>query len=145
MIPSQTARSSTATPSLDRPYSTSEQGERRSVYRAKVVRDMALDADVLCGLNEVWPGKAVNLSPHGIMLEFPRNKVPSLRVDEKVSVKLRCHEDVVWVAGVVRHRYGNRLGVFFSQLLDQGSRSTEHAIFRILKTIERGWLRKQSS
>ena len=127
------------------PRSNSREAERRNGYRAKVMRGMELNADMLCGFNMVWPAKAIDLSLQGILLEFPKNRIPSVRVDEKVSVKLRCHEDVVWVAGVVRHRRGNRLGVFFSQLLDQGSRSTEHTISRILKSIERGWLRKQQS
>ena len=119
-----------------------EPGERRSRNRAQVTKGMELDAEVRCGFDMVWPGRAVNLSLQGIMLEFPKTNVPSLRVDEKVSVKLRCHEDVVWVAGVVRHRHGKRIGIFFSHLLDQGMRSTEHALSRILKAVERGWLRQ---
>ena len=134
-----------ATTPLRNSRSNSRQAERRNGYRTKVMKGIELDADVLCGFNMVWPGKAIDLSLQGILLEFPKNRIPSVRVEEKVSVKLRCHEDVVWVAGVVRHRHGNRLGVFFSQLLDQGTRSTEHTISRILKTIERGWLRKQQS
>ena len=118
--------------------------ERRGGYRARVVHDLDLESEMRCSKNKVWLCRALNLSLNGILLEFPKDKIPMLHVDEKISVKLCCHEDVVWVPGVVRHRRGNRVGVCFPEFMHVSAKSTEQIIARILRAVERGLLRQQA-
>ena len=123
---------------------TAPSQERRGGYRAGVVHGLALEAELRCSKNKGWPSKALNLSLNGVLLEFPKEKVPSLHIDEKVSIKLCCHEDIVWVPGVVRHRHGNRVGICFPEFMHANARSTEQIISRILRAVERGWLRQKN-
>ncbi len=118
--------------------------DRREGFRARVVHDLNLEAELRCSKNKVWPSSALNLSLNGTLLEFPKNQVPSLHIDEKVSVKLCCQEDSVWVPGVVRHKRVNRVGIHFPEFMHASSKSTEQIISRILRAVERGWLRAKS-
>ena len=129
--------------SADRETTTSTQ-ERREGFRARVVHGLSLESELRCSKNKVWSSKALNLSLNGILLEFPKGTVPSLHVNEKVSVKLCCHEDIVWVPGIVRHQYANRVGICFPEFMHATAKSTEQIISRILRAVERGWLRQHA-
>lgn len=76
-----------------------------------------LPAVMRSGLNGVWMGKAINLSRRGMLIEFPPSVRPMVRMNESVSIKLQYEDDVVWVAGIVKHRHGNRMGIFFPHRL----------------------------
>lgn len=124
---------------------TAPSQERRGGYRAGVVQGLSLDAELRCSKNKGWPSKALNLSLNGVLLEFPKEQAPpSLHIDEKVSIKLCCHEDIVWVPGVVRHRHGNRVGICFPEFMHVNAKSTEQVISRILRAVERGWIREKT-
>ncbi len=118
--------------------------ERRDGYRVGVVHGVALESEVRCSKNKAWPSKTLNLSLNGVFLEFPKGGVPPLHVDEKVSIKLHCHEDSVWVPGVVRHQRSNRVGIHFPEFMHATAKSTEQIISRILRAVERGSLRQKA-
>ncbi len=118
--------------------------ERRDGYRAGVVHGLALESELRCSKNKAWVSKALNLGLNGVLLEFPKEAVPTLHVDEKVSIKLCCHEDSVWVPGVVRHQRGNRVGVYFPEFMHATAKSTEQIISRILRAVERCSLRQNA-
>ncbi|MCA9470736.1 MAG: PilZ domain-containing protein [Nitrospirales bacterium] len=118
--------------------------DRRDGFRARVVHGLNLESELRCSKNKVWPSKALNLSQQGVLLEFPKGSVPSVIVDDKVSVKLCCHEDIVWVPGVVRHQRGNRVGIYFPEFMHRSTHSTAQIISRILRAVERGWLRQKA-
>ncbi|GJL63278.1 MAG: hypothetical protein NPIRA04_19320 [Nitrospirales bacterium] len=123
---------------------TTNSKERRDGFRARVVHGLSLESELRCSKNKAWSGKALNLSLNGVLLEFPKDQVPSLHVDEKVSIKLCCHEDSVWVPGVVRHQRADRVGVHFPEFMHASAKSTEQIISRILRAVERGWLRQNA-
>ena len=123
--------------------SASSSIERRDGFRARVVHGLNLESELRCAKNKVWPSVAVNLSQNGVLLEFPKGGVPLANVDDKVSVKLCCQEDIVWVPGVVRHRHGNRVGIHFPEFMHPSAQSTAQIISRILRAVERGWLRQK--
>ena len=129
--------------SAGRGKTTSSQ-ERREGYRAGVVQGLALESELRCSKNKGWSSKALNLSLNGVLLEFPKTQVPSLHVEERVSVKLCCHEDIVWVPGIVRHRHANRVGISFPEFMHSNAKSTEQIISRILRAVERGWIRQNA-
>jgi PilZ domain len=87
--------------------------ERRKNPRVSTLTDRHLSAEVRASQNQSIVATCLNLSRHGALLELDRGGTVRFRVDERVSVKLRLPQDVVWVAGIVRHCYGSRLGVFF--------------------------------
>lgn len=87
--------------------------ERRKAPRVSTLSEMHLPAEIRASQNQSLHATLLNLSRHGALLELDRRQSSHLRVDERVSVKLRLPQDVVWVAGVVRHCSASRLGVFF--------------------------------
>ena len=87
--------------------------ERRKTSRVATLSGKHLSAEIRASHNQSIVAKCLNLSRHGALLELDRRGTVRFRVDEQVSVKLRLPQDVVWVAGIVRHCYGSRLGVFF--------------------------------
>ncbi len=117
--------------------------ERRVGYRAGVANGFVLESELRCSKNRAWSSKALNLGLNGVLLEFPKGGIPSVHVDEKVSVKLRCQADSVWVPGVVRHQRGNRVGIYFPEFMHTTTNSTEQIISRILRVVERGSLRQK--
>ncbi|GJL53535.1 MAG: hypothetical protein NPIRA02_06670 [Nitrospirales bacterium] len=123
---------------------TTSQKERRDGFRARVVHGLNLDAELRCSKNKAWSSTALNLSLNGVLLEFPKGHVPSLHVDEKVSVKLCCQDDSIWVPGVVRHQHAGRVGIYFPEFMHASAKSTEQIISRILRAVERGWLRQNA-
>ena len=87
--------------------------ERRKAPRVSILSGMHLPAEIRASQNQSFSATLLNLSRHGALLELDRRQSSHLRVDERVSVKLRFSQDVVWLAGIVRHCYASRLGVFF--------------------------------
>ncbi len=118
--------------------------ERRTGFRTKVLQAPDIQAELRCGKNQSWLCKPVNLSLQGILLEFPKDCVPLLRVDERVSVKLAYDADSVWVPGIVRHRPANRVGIRFPEYVDPGANTAEQVIARILKAVQPGRIRQKS-
>ncbi len=87
--------------------------ERRKTPRVSILSGMHLPAEIRASQNQSLQATLLNLSRHGALLELDHRESSHLRVDERVSVKLRLPQDVVWLAGIVRHCYASRLGVFF--------------------------------
>lgn len=87
--------------------------ERRKIPRVAPVLGAPLSVEIRASQNKSLSAKLLNLSRHGALLEIDRPQSSPIRVDERVSVKLRLPHDVIWVAGIVRHCYASKLGVFF--------------------------------
>jgi hypothetical protein len=119
-------------------YPQSGREERRLGLREQVWKGIDFSAEVRCRFDTVWMVKVMNLGSHGALLEFPPGKVPPLREDEKISVKLRLREDVVWLPGIVRHRYGLRAGIFFPKVIGRGKKPGHDAVSRLVKAVQQG-------
>ncbi|MDT7043459.1 PilZ domain-containing protein [Candidatus Nitronereus thalassa] len=100
--------------------------ERRKTPRVETLSEKFPSAEVRASHNQSIVAKCLNLSRHGALLELDRRGTVRFRVDEQVSVKLRLPQDVVWVAGIVRHCYGSRLGVFFPAGVGKALNSPTH-------------------
>jgi len=87
--------------------------ERRNATRVSTLSGNHLPVEIRANQNQSLQATLLNLSRYGALLELDRRQSSHLRVDERVSVKLRLPQDIVWVAGVVRHCSASRLGVFF--------------------------------
>lgn len=111
--------------------------ERRKTARVSNLSDMPLPAEVRDSKNHSLSAKLLNLSRHGALLEFDRTQSSHLRVDDRVSVKLRLPHDVIWVAGIVRHCYASKLGVFFPAGVETTVTKSKRALSKTIKPIER--------
>lgn len=108
--------------------------ERRRAVRARVVKGLDIKAVVRFSRDKVLPAKVVNLSENGTLLEISKENRFLARVEERVSVKFHLPDDIVWLPGVVKHCYGGRLGVHFSDL---SGKSLPNRFFqRVLDMIE---------
>ena len=118
--------------------------ERRRSPRVPAIRGINLAAEVRVGQDRSLSAKVVNLSRHGTLLEMSDRLSPRVRVDEKVSVKLRLNRDVVWLAGIVRHCYAARLGVHFPERTGGALTDTNHILTRILRDAKQGKARRRA-
>ena len=89
------------------------QKERRMVRRTSVTPQPTLPVVIRCGQGTVCKGRVLNVSAHGMLVEFSKDQVPPVQVDAKVSVKLHYLGDSIWLPGLVRHRMGKKMGFYF--------------------------------
>lgn len=87
--------------------------DRRKATRVSSFSGRSLPAEIRGSQNQSLSGTLLNISSHGALLELDRRQSTLLRIDDRVSVKLRLPKDIVWLAGIVRHCSASRLGVFF--------------------------------
>ncbi len=118
--------------------------EQRSSPRIGTLKAFKLDAEVRVGSTKTYSAKVVNLNSQGTLLEFSRHQSPFGRVNEKVSIKLHLGRDVMWFAGVVRHRHAARVGVSFHRSIG-GSNHLGLILNRVLRSPERRRRRPQAA
>lgn len=111
--------------------------ERRKTPRVSTLSGMHLPAEIRASQNESLSAKLLNLSRHGALLELDRRLSSHFRVDEPISVKLRLPHDVMWLAGIVRHCYASRLGVFFPSGIGALLNKSQHSIRKTIPPMER--------
>jgi len=110
--------------------------ERRKTPRVAPSLEAPLPVEIRSSQNKSFPAKLLNLSHHGALLELDRLHSPHVRVDERVSVKLRFPHDIVWVAGIVRHCNASRLGVFFPYGVRMASPKANRVFPKAVKPVE---------
>ena len=110
--------------------------ERRNTPRVATLLGAPLPAEIRSSQNKSWSAKLLNLSRHGALLEIDHPQSSPVRVDERVSVKLRLPHDVIWVAGVVRHCYGSRLGVFFPAGIETSGAKSTRVVSKAFKSVQ---------
>ena len=113
------------------------QKERRVVRRMSVKPEQVLPVVIRCGQGTVCKGRVLNLSAHGMLVEFSKDQVPPVPVDAKVSVKLHYLGDCIWLPGLVRHRMGKKMGFYFPQLTDQPKRNEKHPLTVVFHSLSR--------
>ncbi|MDA0738342.1 MAG: PilZ domain-containing protein [Nitrospirae bacterium] len=111
--------------------------ERRKIPRVAPVLGAPLSVEIRASQNKSLSAKLLNLSRHGALLEIDRPQSSPIRVDERVSVKLRLPHDVIWVAGIVRHCYASRLGVFFPAGVRAALPKSNRVFPKTIKPVER--------
>jgi len=111
--------------------------ERRKTQRVAPSLGTPLPVEVRVSQNQSLSAKLLNLSRHGVLLELDRLQSIPVRVDERVSVKLRLPHDVIWMAGIVRHCYASRLGVFFPAGVGVAVPQSHRSFQKTSKLVER--------
>jgi len=120
--------------------------ELRRAQRVPVVdRLRALTLSVSTGEQRTWTPKLVNLSLAGMLIEFPKDRMPDLPVFTRVQVDLELGQDRVRLRGVVRRQDENRLGVFFPEAIRGAELDPPAALRRIFGALEQQWITKVDS
>jgi len=113
------------------------QKERRIVRRMSVTPQQTLPVVIRCGQGTVCKGRVINVSAQGMLVEFPKDQVPPVLVDAKVSVKLHYFGDSIWLPGLVRYRMGHKMGFYFPALTDHPKRNVKHPLTVVLHSLSR--------
>lgn len=84
----------------------------------------------------------VNIGAEGALLDFGEDKCPEMPVQSKLFVIIQLAGETAKLPGIVRHRYGNKLGVFFPIAGDPNFEEERKVFAIILRTLERGIQRR---
>ena len=113
------------------------QRERRTVRRMSVKPEQVFPVAIRCGQGTVCQGRLLNLSVQGMLVEFPKDQIPPVHMDAKVSVKLHYFGDSIWLPGLVRHRMGRKMGFLFPALTNNPTRAAKHPLTVVLHSLSR--------
>ncbi|HSF08835.1 MAG TPA: PilZ domain-containing protein [Nitrospirales bacterium] len=113
------------------------QGDRRSFRRMSVKPYQVLPVAIRYGQDTVCRGRVLNLSPQGMLVEFPDNQIPSVLRGTQVSVKLHYLGDSIWLPGLVRHCKGQKMGFLFPALTSHPTRAAKHPLTIVLHSLSR--------
>ena len=113
------------------------QGDRRSFRRMSVKPCQVLPVAIRCGQDTVCRGRVLNLSPQGMLVEFPDDQIPPVLRGTQVSVKLHYFGDSIWLPGLVRYCQGQKLGFLFPDLTDHPTRAAKHPLGIVLNSLSR--------
>ncbi len=113
------------------------QRDRRTVRRMSVNSNQVLPVAIRCGQDTVCQGRVLNLSPQGMLVEFPDDQIPPVRTGAKVSVKLQYLGDSIWLPGLVRHCKGQKMGFLFPALTNHPTRAAKHPLTLVLYSLSR--------
>jgi len=111
--------------------------ERRTIRRLLVKPQQILPVAIRYGQGTVCKGRVINVSAQGMLVEFSSTQVPPVSVGAQVSVKLHYLGDSIWLAGLVRHRIGKKMGFYFPTLTNQPKRSIKHPLTVVLHSLAR--------
>jgi len=86
--------------------------------------------------------KCINLGALGALLDLGEDSGPDLQVESKLLVIIQLAGETVRLPGIVRHRQGNHLGIFFPIEGDPNFEEERKVFALILQTLERGIARR---
>jgi len=121
---------------LRRPIPLSQR-DRRTVCRMSVKPSQVLPVAIRCGQDRVCQGRVLNLSPQGMLVEFPDGQIPPVLRGTKVSVKLHYLGDSIWLPGLVRHCKDQKMGFLFPALTNHPTRAAKHSLTVVLHSLSR--------
>ena len=117
-------------------------GENRKSPRLTIPQGIPITTKVESMNRILRSCKCVNIGAEGALLDFGEDKCPELPVQSKLFVIFQLAGETARIQGVVRHRYGNKLGVFFPIAGDPNFEKEEKNFATILRTLERGIQRR---
>ena len=85
----------------------------------------------------------INLGPYGTLVDMGEDKCPDLSVESKLFVIIQLAGEIAKLPGIVRHRHGNRLGIFFPIEGDPHFHKEQQTFSIILRTLQRGIERRK--
>ncbi|GEM_PF-5235556 len=117
--------------------------ERRQSPRFTVPRGIPIKTEVESMNRILRPCKCINIGAEGALLDFGEDKCPELPVQSKLFVNIQLAGETAKLPGIVRHRYGNKLGIFFPIEGDPNFEEERKIFAIILRTLARGIERRK--
>jgi len=87
--------------------------------------------------------QCINIGPSGALVDMGEDKCPDLPEDSKLFVIIQLAGETAKLPGIVRHRHGNRLGIFFPIEGDPNFETERNIFAIILRTLQRGIERRK--
>jgi hypothetical protein len=87
---------------------------------------------IRCGQGMVCQGRVLNMSLQGMLVAFPDDQIPPVPMNGKVSIKLHCPGDSIWLSGLVRHRKGQKMGFLLPDLEKHSLSTAKHPLRVVL-------------
>lgn len=88
--------------------------------------------------------QCINIGPFGALVDMGEDRCPDLAEDSKLFIIVSLAGETVKLPGIVRHRTGNRLGIFFPIEGDPHFEEEQKIFSIILRTLQRGIERRKS-
>ena len=106
--------------------------------RLTILRGIPIKTEVESMNRTLRACTCINVGAQGALLDFGEATCPELPVESKLFVIIQLAGETVRLPGIVRHRKGNVLGIFFP-IEDDPNFEEERKVFaRILRTLQRG-------
>lgn len=116
--------------------------DNRNCPRFTIPRGIPIKTEVESMSRILRSCNCVNIGAEGVLLDFGEDKCPEMPVQSKLFVIIQLAGETAKLPGIVRHRYGNKLGIFFP-IADDPNFEEERKVFAIiLRTLERGIQRR---
>ncbi|MFB3145536.1 MAG: hypothetical protein ACE1ZO_00295 [Nitrospirales bacterium] len=110
--------------------------------RLTILRGIPIKAEVESMNRTLRACTCINIGSQGALLDLGEATCPELPVESKLFVVLQLAGETVKLPGIVRHRKGNVLGIFFPIEGDPNFEEERKVFSIILRTLERGIQRR---
>jgi c-di-GMP-binding flagellar brake protein YcgR len=115
---------------------------RRQSFRVPIVQPTDLQVEMRLADGTRIPGAALKLSECGIEVDL-KSDDDRLPLDSEVQFELRYRNDHVEVPATVRRRHQTRRALTFSWITIKDSRQSVASLQRMVRTLEKVWLRNR--
>ncbi|MFB3115539.1 MAG: hypothetical protein ACE1ZW_06130 [Nitrospirales bacterium] len=126
----------------DVPSPEKTEDENQPSPRFTILRGIPLKTEVESMNRTLRACTCINIGSQGALLDFGEATCPELPVESKLFVIIQLAGETVKLPGIVRHRKGNVLGIFFPIEGDPNFEEERKVFSIILRTLERGIQRR---
>ncbi|MDT7041246.1 PilZ domain-containing protein [Candidatus Nitronereus thalassa] len=112
--------------------------ERRRFPRHTILQGIPISTEIETMNKILRSCKCVNLGTQGALIDFGEDQCPELPVHSKLFLSIHLAGESVKLPGIVRHRYGSRMGIYFPIEGDPHYEEEQKVFAIILRTLERG-------
>ncbi len=134
--PTEFSVSDTGQPPAQSPNQTED--ENQSSPRLTILRGIPIKTEVESMNRILRASTCINIGAQGALLDLGEDKGSDLPVDSKLFVIIQLAGETAKLPGIVRHRQGNQLGIFFPIEDDPNYEEERKTFARIFRTLERG-------
>ncbi len=115
--------------------------EARLNYRVPAPEDGRLTAELHTESGDALPGRVINLSVTGALVELPPAVAREVAVGHQLSVRLQHGKTTLRVDAVVRRAEGTRFGLFFPGIFERSESPEARTLRALIEELVTGWPR----
>ncbi len=117
---------------------TQTEDDRQTGPRLTILRGIPIKTEVESMNRTLRDCTCINIGAQGGLFDLREDSCPDLPIESKLFVIMQLAGETVKLPGIVRHREGNRLGIFFPIEGDPHFEEERKVFALILRTLERG-------